>query len=523
MKTLNTLYARMVLVLFLLFTIVGGVFLLAALYSAHMYQQEISQRLNHDLAGYIVNEHVLINRGAIQQENLKQLFHKAMIINPSLELYLLDTQGKVLAFSDVLKDVQRDHVSLQPVQKLLSGDYNMPIMGDDPRNLNRQQVFTAAPIIANNALQGYIYAVLGSERVEHITQLIQKSYIMKWSLAAIGIALLFSFVSGLLLFYLLTRKLRKLSHSMQTFSKNNNLFEDIQLNNIKIQGEAKADEIDHMAITFDAMAARIQSQMTRLQETDALRRELVANVSHDLRTPLASLKGYLETLLLKDNEIGDDERQYYLDIAHTHAERLSKLVIELFELAKLDANELKPNKEMFSLAELAHDVSHKFHLRAQANEITLIIETDPDIPFVNADLGMIERVLDNLIDNAFKHTPSGGEIRICLKVINKQVKVSVADTGYGIAEDVLPHIFKRFYRTSESSVQIQTDESPQNKIPQYKTAANSSAQSGAGLGLAIASRIIELHGSELSVSSVLHQGTEFMFSLPANSPEHQFT
>ncbi|HHO59601.1 MAG TPA: HAMP domain-containing protein, partial [Thiotrichales bacterium] len=389
MKIFSTLYARLVLVIFLLFILVSSVFLLAALYSAHMYQQEASQRLNHDLAGYIVNEHVLIQQGEIQQNNLKQLFHEAMIINPSLELYLLDANGKVLAYSDVLKNVKSERVSLQPIQKLLSGNYTMPIMGDDPRYPDRQQVFTAAPVMSDNALQGYIYAVLGSDRVAHITQLLQQSYIMKWSIAAIAVALLFSFISGLALFYWLTRKLSRLSHSMQVFSEQNKLFEGEQLQQAVAAMQGDSDEIDRMTMTFEAMAARIQSQMTRLQETDSLRRELVANVSHDLRTPLSSLKGYIETLLLKDSELDEAERRRYLDIAHHHAERLSKLVIELFELAKLDANELKPDCEMFSLAELAHDVSQKFDLRAQENDIKLVIETDQNIPFVNADVGMI--------------------------------------------------------------------------------------------------------------------------------------
>lgn len=506
LKIFNTLYARLVLVLIVLFAVASVVFLLTALYSAHMYQQEVSQRLNRELAEYIVNEHVLIRQGKVQQDNLKQLFHEAMIINPTLELYLLDAQGKVLAYSDVLDDVKQDHVSLEPVNALLSGKEMMPIMGDDPRNTTRQQVFSAAPIMQNNSLQGYIYAVLGGERVEHITQLLQQSYILKWSLAAIAIVLLFSLLSGLLIFYLLTCKLRRLSNAMQRFSRQNHL-SDAGNESVLVNDETDSDEIDRMTTTFNAMAERIQLQMKRLQETDALRRELVANVSHDLRTPLSSLTGYLETLKLKGEELDTEKRNDYINIAHVHAERLSKLVIELFELAKLDANELKPQKEIFSPAELAFDVSQKFLLRAQSDNIRLEIDADPSVPFVYADLGMIERVLDNLIDNAFRHTPAGGSVHIRIKTINDVVEISVVDTGYGISDENLPHIFKRFYRKAEPMV---TGDKP----------CNSSSQGGAGLGLAIASRIIELHGSKLSVSTVLHQGTTFMFNLPVQPSSH---
>jgi signal transduction histidine kinase len=453
-----------------------------------MYQQEVSQRLNRDLARYIANEHVLMEKGKVKQENLKDLFHRAMIINPSLELYLLDTQGRVLAHSDVLGKVENSQVSLQPIEKMLRGE-NLPVLGDDPQKSGRHSVFSVAPIMQDGHNQGYIYAILGSQQVQHITQLLKESYILKWSTGTMVISLAFSFIAGLLVFFLLTRKLRTLSQSMAIFK--NSGFATLPEHSGRPLDPS--DDIDRMTLTFQEMAKRIHSQMTKLQQTDSLRRELVANVSHDLRTPLSSLKGYLETLLLKDDVITPEERQTYLGVAHRHADRLTRLVVELFELAKLEANEIQPHKESFSLAELVYDVSQKFQLRAEQKDITIQIDTDEQLPFVEADLGMIERVLDNLIDNALKHTPAGGNIRVNLRYVNERVDIRVADTGYGIPEEELPHIFKRFYRKGD---------------------LGEGRGAGAGLGLAIAYRIVELHGSELSVSSFLHQGTEFEFNLP---------
>jgi signal transduction histidine kinase len=219
-------------------------------------------------------------------------------------------------------------------------------------------------------------------------------------------------------------------------------------------------------------------------------------VSHDLRTPLSSLSGYLETLLLKSSDLTEAERQSYLKIAHENAKRLSVMVEELFELAKLDANEVRPQQERFSLSELAFDVSQKFHLRAAEKNIQMDVDIDETVPYVTADVGMIERVLDNLIDNSIKHTPEHGCVRLRLATEQGKVQIAVSDTGYGIAEDEIPHIFKRFYRKPAN-----TDDN--------------SVHTGLGLGLAIASRIVELHGSRLSVNSVLHQGTTFQFTLPA--------
>jgi signal transduction histidine kinase len=208
------------------------------------------------------------------------------------------------------------------------------------------------------------------------------------------------------------------------------------------------------------------------------------------------LSGYLETLLLKSSDLTEEETRAYLQIAHENARRLATMVEELFELAKLDANEVQPQQEQFSASELAFDVSQKFHLRAREKDIQLEVDVDESVPYVTADVGMIERVLDNLIDNSLKHTPAGGCVRLRLSTEQGKVQICVTDTGYGIDQDDLPHIFKRFYRNANSG-------------------EDSSAESGLGLGLAIASRILELHGSRLSVHSVLHQGTSFRFSLPA--------
>lgn len=489
----DSLYTKLVIVLFLLFIVIGCVFIATALYTAPMYQQEVSQQLNRDLAMYIVNEHVLIENGKVRQDNLGELFHKAMIINPSLELYLLDADGRVIAHSMPPDKVKRKQVSLSPINTFLSSDRDTLVMGDDPGNESRQNSFTAAPIEINGERQGYIYAILGSEKIGHITEVLQRSLIMKWSATAVLIALVFAFIAGLVLFFFLMRKLRVLSQSMQQF-KESDLRESVDVTSTD---QKPNDEIDAMAITFQEMAQRIHSQMCRLQETDALRRELVANVSHDLRTPLSSLGGYLETLLLKSPDLTEAQKQSYLKIAHENAERLSMLVEELFELAKLDANEVQPHNELFSLAELAFDVSHKFHLRAGEKNISFDVDVDETVPDVTADVGMIERVLDNLIDNSFKHTPEGGRISLHLSTEQKAVKIAVSDTGYGIAEEEIPNIFKRFYRKADS-------------------ADENSTTPGLGLGLAIASRIVELHGSQLSVNSVLHQGTTFQFSLPAS-------
>jgi signal transduction histidine kinase len=259
------------------------------------------------------------------------------------------------------------------------------------------------------------------------------------------------------------------------------------------QPAQRGDEIDRLGATFQAMTRRIRQQVQTLQYTDTLRRELVAHVSHDLRTPLAALHGYLETLFLKNNQLTPEDRRHYLDIAVRHSTRLGKLVAELFELAKLDAHETQVHPEAFSLAELVQDVVQKFQLMAQQKQQQLQAQLTDDLPFVRADIGLIERVLDNLIQNALQYTAPGGTIRVALKLQRPRIAVQVTDTGNGILSEDLPYIFERFYRAGKGRQDV---------------------AGGVGLGLAIAKRILELHGSSITVDSPVHGGTTFTFHFP---------
>jgi signal transduction histidine kinase len=246
------------------------------------------------------------------------------------------------------------------------------------------------------------------------------------------------------------------------------------------------------------MADRIDQQVETLKQTDAKRREMVANVSHDLRTPLTSLHGYLETLLLKDKDLSPQERREYLEIATSQSARLNQLIGELFELAKLDSSETLINIESFSLAELAQDVVQKFKMEAGKRNIKIVAEFGSNLPFAYGDIGLIQRVLDNLIDNALRYTPEGGRISISLQSDSDNIVVKVADTGQGIPKEEITHIFDRFYR-----------------LEKPRTTSNQNA----GLGLSIVKRIIDLHGSDIKADSVPNQGTTFIFSLPT----YQFT
>lgn len=483
----RSLYSKLAFVLLVLFAVIGILAIVVTVFATGMYQQEVNQKLNRNLAQLIVAEKTLIRDKLVNQASLKEVFHMMMVINPAIELYLLDPEGTVLAYSAEPGKVKRKRVDLKPIQRIISGQETYPILGDDPRDLQRQKVFSATRIGTVEQPEGYLYVILGGEEYDSVAQKLASSYVLKISAWVIITALLLALLAGLLLFAMLTGKIKRLAQSMHAFKAG-------ELPTLAIT-PVNGDEIDRLSATFRSMAEQINAQMAKLKDTDDLRRELVANVSHDLRTPLATLHGYIETLLLKEDTLDSAQRHQYLEIAILHCKRLNKLVTELFELAKLDAQDTKLNREPFGLAELVQDTVQKFQLKACEKNIRINAQFEEALPFINADIGLVERVLENLIENALRYTPANGLIQLKLKPMNQSVAVQVSDTGCGIPAEALPRVFDRFYQLDKS---------------------RNSSPGSSGLGLAIAKRIVELHGSEIAVQSELNYGTTFTFQLPAH-------
>ena len=224
---------------------------------------------------------------------------------------------------------------------------------------------------------------------------------------------------------------------------------------------------------------------------------MVASISHDLRTPLASLVGYLETLALKDDTLTDEEKQTYLALAVGHGERLSRLIADLFELATLEATDASIKPEPFLINELANDIAQRFRLKAESKHLKLITDIPQQAPFVTGGIALIERVLENLIDNALKYTPENGAVTLALSVDDGRITTRVFDTGPGINADDLPRIFDRFFQINP---------------------ARGHSTNGAGLGLAIAQRILQLHDGAIAVESRPGHGTSFSFLLTTTTP-----
>ena len=477
------------LVVFLLLT-VSGVYFYLILDSTAEYVAEVTQQRNRDLASSIAQEMKIDSAtNKIPESQLKELFHAAMVINPSIKLYIIGHEGNIMTASAQPGEVKLDSVNVDKIESFIHDEARLPIYGDDPRYPANPKIFSATELPSSDgSLHCYLYVTLNNDSVYGDEASVQQSYIFKILGRALLIVLAVITIIGLLLIFFLTRDLKKMVVAVRTMEQGD------YSARVNIRS---SDELSELGTAFNTMAGEIESAMTQLRQNDELRRELIANISHDLRTPLASVEGYVETILLKDHLLTESEKQSYLETILKNTRSLGNLVSALFQLSKLEAKQIEAHPETFSVSELVHDIMLQFAPRAEAHEIKLCYERLEDIPLVYADVSLVERVLQNLISNAIQHTPSGGQVSVEL-VLDPQrnVCLEITDTGAGISEDDLHHIFDRFYQSGQ---------------------VRSHSKGGLGLGLAIAQKIVELHGSELHVRSTVGKGTTFWFSLPASS------
>ncbi|MCK4331316.1 MAG: HAMP domain-containing histidine kinase [Dehalococcoidia bacterium] len=250
-------------------------------------------------------------------------------------------------------------------------------------------------------------------------------------------------------------------------------------------------EVKGLALSFNQMAKQVKHSQQML-------RNFVADVSHELRTPLTSIKGFSQAIL--DGTARDKEAQLRAArVIEDESKRMMRLVNELLELSRLESGQVNMVKEPTDLKELLQQCREIFMMRAEEKGLQFTTDVEP-LPPVNGDIDRLEQVFSNLLDNAFKHTPTEGKVSIAARQHSPNfIEVAVLDTGPGIPPEQLPHVFERFYRVDASGT-----------------------KTGTGLGLAIAREIVRAHGGDIKVNSVLGEGTEFLVRLPVSSQYSQY-
>lgn len=482
---MRALHIRLTLAVALLLAILGLGLLVLIGRTSDRYAAEIRQRLDAGIAMYVVRELPLLRDSKVNDDALKELANRAMTVNPSAEVYLLDPQGRVVSTVVQHGRVERRTVGLGPIVEFLRVPDHRPIYGEDPTSLTRERVFSVAPIIDHGRLEGYLYVVLGGQPERSIANRLWGSYALRAAAIALALVILMALIASAGLFFGLTRRLRSLDKAMATWAQG------LPTDAVHFdETQSDGDEISALTRRFRAMSGAINAQIRELKTTDELRRELIANVSHDLRTPLASLRGYIETTLVKSPGIGAEELGSYLRVALRQADQLGGMIDALFELARLESGAVVPKIEPVSIAELLQDVAMRFRLLAETAGVELKTRLDTSGVLVLADVALIERLIGNLLENAIRYTPKGGEVRLEMSVEPKLVGVRVVDSGSGIEPAHLPRIFDRFYRVRDAA-----------------------DRSRAGLGLSIVKRIVELHAQQVRLTSTKGVGTRVEFTL----------
>jgi len=449
------------------------------------YSDEVLQRLNSGIAPYVVKELPILAGGKVNEVALHELAHRTMTVNPSAEVYLLDPFGRVLSTAIPRNRIRRVSVRLEPIEAFLQFPDSRPLYGDDPTSLGARRVFSVAAIQSGGRFQGYLYVVLGGQPAQSIDARLRGSYTLRTAAAALALVLAGTLLIAGVLFTALTRRLRELDHRMHAWAM---ALPATALG--PTAHTAPGDEISALADRFRTMSETIEHQIRDLKATDELRRELIANVSHDLRTPLASLRGYIETALVKHVTLAEGDLRAHLSVALRQTDQLGRLIDALFELAKLESGTVTPKLEPFVVAELLQDVALRFRIRAQEGGVELHTLLDIESVLAVAVIELIERVMGNLLENALRYTPAGGHVRMEMSVAPALIRVRVIDTGRGIDPQHLSQIFDRFYSAPDHSDRDRT-----------------------GLGLAIVKRIMDLHGQSVRILSGAGTGTTVEFTL----------
>ena len=244
--------------------------------------------------------------------------------------------------------------------------------------------------------------------------------------------------------------------------------------------QAGGDEIARVATAFNRMATELETRDAALRTSDALRRQMMADVSHELKTPLTAMRGYIETLRMPEVALDAERRDRYFETIDRETRRLERIVKDLLDLARYEHGGVVLQRRVFDIERLFNNVVGRHEREAHTKAVTTRIEVDPQADQVVADPDRIEQAIENLVANALRHTPAGGTITLRAAHADGISTLTVTDSGAGIAPEHLPHVFERFYKVD---------------------ASRAAESTGSGLGLSITKAIIERHGGTISVTS----------------------
>lgn len=413
-----------------------------------------------------------------------------ILYSPNTGLYLVDNEGRVLAAAGESRAVASGYrVDVAPVRLVQEQQSGAPIVAEDPDRRGHRCLVAARPVMNGGVQAGWLYVVSRATDLAGYEPDLLRSYAVRTAVTVSLTTLALGVLLTITMLALLTRPLIALTRVVEKV-RDSGFSEEVS--GALVPNCARNDEIGRLSRTFRDTFERLRIEMHRVAQTDARRREMVASVSHDLRTPLTALMGQLETIRIKGDAMPAEQQRGLLSRAILNAQHLQRLTDALAELARLDNPEFQTHPEPIAIGELADDVVQRFSARATADGLALALEYPDGLPLTRVDAGLIERALANLLDNALRVTPAGGQVLVRVLRAGDGVRLEVSDTGPGVAAEDQPRVFERFYQASR----------------------HRELRGSAGLGLAIVRRVAELHGGHAGLRSEPGHGSTFFIDLP---------
>ncbi|MFA6444955.1 MAG: HAMP domain-containing sensor histidine kinase [Sterolibacterium sp.] len=488
----GSLFGRLVLT-----QIVFGAFLalgfIAVLEVTHTrYHMETTQRQDLGWAAEILSRYRAEFAAPGQHFNIELLREFLRDLgngSPARDYYAIDSGGNILASSVSSSLLKRSQVDVSAVESLLRNPRELPVTIDDPAAPGSSRVFSAARIDHEGVPTGYLLLLL--PRLDAgLLAFGRDSRIFREALVMMVAVSVLAFAAALVILRFILKPIRELSRSMRVFRSDSEI---VWTTEDGKDFEPDGSEVESLIRHFNDMARQLVLLLHRLKDEDRKMRETFAVISHDLRTPLTVIHSCVETLYLKGSTLPTSECSRLSGVAMAQARSLGRLLDSVFDLSRLQSRNCQINCETFSIAEAVQDIALKFSVRCKERGITIRISGGDRHIHVSADVLLVERVFDNLIDNALRHAHGADEIVIRLIVRPGEVEVTFADNGSGLPEVVA----KRLLAATPSEI-----------------CYAGASEHGAGMGLSIVRRIMELHGTKFELVAGENDGAGFRFMLP---------
>ncbi len=456
------------------------------------YHLEATQRLSLGWADKILRRHPQeFSSSELRSDDapLRDLLLRLGQSSLSVDFHVIDDTGKILLSSLPAARLRRTSVDIGAVESLIRNPRDLPVTVEDPAEPGVSRIFSAARLGQGAGAKGYLIVLLRGQDAGAFLSHQGSRVLLESAVMMSGVSML-AFAAALALLVSILRPIRKLSGALEAFRRDSGIaWESEQGKKPELEGS----DLERLSLHFNEMARRIVELLQRLNATDRKMRDMFANISHDLRTPLTVIQVCLETARSKGESLPAARCIALIDAALAQSRSLGRLIETVFELSKLQSPDYRPRLEPFSIAELVQDVTMKFSPKAAKCGVTIRIDGGDRHIQVIADVLLVERVFDNLIENALCHAVGASEITIRLMERAADLEVTVCDNGCSIPASAWNRIL------AEQA----------GKAPSYPEAS----EKRSGLGLRIVGRILELHDTRLELVTTAGNGTSFRFAL----------